>query len=77
MQRLQVACVPAGSGPTASDDAELDAAGGKALEERCAAWRGRSPESHGAIQNAYGRWATDELRPLPETSETAATAAGG
>ena len=77
MQKLQLACARAGSDPAASDDAEPDAAGGKALEARCAAWRGRSPESHGAIQNAYGRWATDNLRPLPDASDTAASAAGG
>ena len=77
VRALQAACVPAGPGADALDGAELDVAGGrKALRDLCAAWRGRPPESHGGIQNAYQRWSKDQLRRMRSPKESAATAAG-
>ena len=78
MQVLQAACSRADPGGDASDDADLDAAGGrKTLDALCAAWRGRSPAAEGAILNAYLRWVEDNVRPMQAATQTAASAAGG
>lgn len=60
------------SGPT------LQAARGRtALADLCAELRPGAPRAGGGIQNAYRRWLSDEVRPLPESATTAASAAGG
>ena len=77
MQSLQAACARAASGEDASSHAGLDeAAGRKALDELCASWRNRPPEALGAISNAYGRWATDNIRRMQSPSATGAGAGG-
>ena len=49
----------------------------EALADLCATLV-RSPEAaYGGTSNAYRRWVEDQVRELPETSETAAGAAGG
>ena len=52
------------------------AANREALAELCAS-EGRPAAAHGGASNAYRRWVEDQVRELPETSETAAPAAGG
>ena len=37
----------------------------------------RPVSAHGSTSNAYRRWAEDEVRELPDPSETAASAGGG
>lgn len=54
-----------------------NAAARAALAELCAT-PARSPvAAHGGASNAYRRWVEDQVRDLPEASETAASAAGG
>ena len=54
-----------------------NAAARAALAELCAT-PARSPvASYGGASNAYRRWVEDQVRDLPEASETAASAAGG
>ena len=49
----------------------------EALAALCVS-EGRRPEAaYGGTSNAYRRWVEDEVRELPETAETAASAAGG
>ena len=49
----------------------------EALAELCATPARPPTAAHGATSNAYQRWTEDEVRELPEPSETAAGAAGG
>ena len=50
----------------------------EALRRLCASTPPRLPvAAHGASSNAYQRWVDDDVRELPEASETAASAAGG
>ena len=74
---VQARCLAVGSPGERSGEAGLRPAAGKALSELCAASRERSPEARGAILAAYQRWIVDKVRDLPETSATAAGAAGG
>ena len=53
------------------------AAARKALAELCATPARPPVAAYGATSNAYRRWVEDQVRDLPETSETAAGAAGG
>ena len=54
-----------------------NAAARAALAEVCAT-PARSPvAAYGGASNAYRRWVEDQVRDLPEASETAASAAGG
>ena len=62
--------VPAGPSPALAD-------GHKALAELCATPKRPPVAAHGGLKNAYDRWVDDEVRELPEASETAASAAGG
>ena len=50
----------------------------EALRRLCATMPPRLPvAAHGAASNAYRRWLQDNVRELPEASQTAASAAGG
>ena len=53
------------------------AANREALAELCASEGRRPAAAYGGASNAYRRWVEDQVRELPETSETAAPAAGG
>ena len=48
-----------------------------ALSELCATPVRPPAAAYGGASNAYRRWAEDQIRDLPEASETAASAAGG
>ena len=48
-----------------------------ALARLCAELPGRSSAALGGTGNAYRRWVEDKVRALPESSATAAGAAGG
>ena len=48
-----------------------------ALADLCATPARPPAAAHGATSNAYRRWVEDEVRELPELSDTAASAAGG
>lgn len=49
----------------------------EALVELCDS-QGRPPvAAYGGVSNGYRRWVEDEVRELPEVSDTAASAAGG
>ena len=50
-----------------------------ALATLCASTdaQSRPVSAHGATSNAYRRWVEDEVRELPDPSETAASAGGG
>ncbi len=64
--------------PTPAPDATAAAAARDALAGLCAASPARPDvAAHGGASNAYGRWVRDEVRKLPATSRTAASAAGG
>ena len=63
--------VPEGPG------SEFAAANREALAELCASEGRRPAAAYGGASNAYRRWVEDQVRELPETSETAAPAAGG
>lgn len=50
----------------------------EALRRLCASIPPQLPvAAHGASSNAYQRWVDDDVRKLPDASETAASAAGG
>ena len=49
----------------------------EALATLCASEEQRPQAAYGGASNAYRRWVEDEVRELPETAETAASAAGG
>ena len=53
------------------------AAAREALAELCATPQGPPAAAYGGTSNAYRRWVEDQVRELPEPSETAASAAGG
>ena len=53
------------------------AAAREALAELCATPARPPVAAYGATSNAYRRWVEDQVRELPEVSETAAGAAGG
>lgn len=86
LQAARRACGPEAAAPAPAPPAETDVPAGpgpafagarKALAELCAG-RERAPvAAHGGLKNAYDRWVGDEVRALPEASETAAAAAGG
>ena len=61
------------------DGPELgSAAAREALRRLCASIPPQLPvAAHGATSNAYRRWVEDNVRQLPEASQTAASAAGG
>ena len=64
-------CLAPGS-PTGPD---LETAvGGKALADLCAVSPAPAPHALGGILNAYGRWLKDDIRPLPNPTETATRA---
>ena len=63
----------AGSGPHRPTAAARRAA----LARLCAELRVPSAAVHGGTGNAYRRWVDDKVRPLPESSATAAGAGGG
>ena len=46
------------------------------LDELCASEGRRPAAAYGGASNAYRRWVEDQVRELPETAETAASAAG-
>ena len=76
--------VPSQAGPP-PEDARLPsgpalgaASAREALHGLCAAIPPPHPvTAHGAAANAYRRWVEDNVRELPEASQTAASAAGG
>ena len=84
LQAAQRACRTREGAPALQDERNLPAgpnpampAARQALAELCAT-RGRPPAAaYGGVSNAYRRWVEDEVRELPEASETAASAAGG
>ena len=49
----------------------------EALADLCATLVRSSEAAYGGTSNAYRRWVEDEVRELPDASETAAGAAGG
>ena len=49
----------------------------EALAELCASEARPPAAAYGGASNAYRRWVEDQVRELPEASETAASAAGG
>ena len=53
------------------------AANRKALADLCAAGGQTPAAAYGGTSNAYRRWVEDQVRELPQASETAASAAGG
>ena len=53
------------------------AAAREALAGLCATPPGPPAAAYGGTSNAYRRWVEDQVRELPEPSETAASAAGG
>ena len=79
LQAAKHACPrPARAAPAPSGDAGLPFAPA-ALARLCAstAVQPRPVSAHGSTSNAYRRWAEDEVRELPDPSETAASAGGG
>lgn len=71
-------CLQAKPGNEKPDGPGLQAARGrKALADLCAELRPGARRAQGGIQNAYRRWLGDEVRTLPESATTAASAAGG
>ena len=84
LQAVRHACGMQAAAPVSQDERILPAgpnpampAARQTLAELCAA-RGRPPAAaYGGTSNAYRRWVEDEVRELPEASETAASAAGG
>ena len=79
LQTAKHACPrPARSAAAAAGDAESPFAPA-ALARLCASAvaQPRPVSAHGSTSNAYRRWAEDEVRELPDPSETAASAGGG
>ena len=73
------AVAPLPSGQTRVPDgpnADVAAANREALAALCASEGRRPAAAYGGASNAYRRWVEDQVRELPETSETAASAAG-
>lgn len=65
-----------------SDDAGIEGmtaagAGGGAAHAQLCASSGLTHAVHGAHLNGYRRWVEDEVRPLPDPSETASSIGGG
>ena len=79
LQAAKHACPrPARSSPAPAGDVGPPFAQA-ALARLCAsaAAQPRPVSAHGSTSNAYRRWAEDEVRELPDPSETAASAGGG
>ena len=79
LQTAKHACPrPARSAPASAGDVGSSFAPA-ALARLCAstAAQPRPVSAHGSTSNAYRRWAEDEVRELPDPSETAASAGGG
>jgi len=79
LQTAKHACPrPARSEPASAGDVGSSFAPA-ALARLCAsaAAQPRPVSAHGSTSNAYRRWAEDEVRELPDPSETAASAGGG
>ena len=79
LQTAKHACPrPARSAPASAGDVGSPFAPA-ALARLCAstAVQPRPVSAHGSTSNAYRRWAEDEVRELPDPSETAASAGGG
>ena len=79
LQEAKHACPrPARAAPASGRDARAPFAPA-ALARLCAstAAQPRPVSAHGATSNAYRRWAEDEVRELPDPSETAASAGDG
>jgi len=85
LQAAQRACGTPSSARVAPDASTHRASGpspglvaaGRALADLCATPARPPVAAHGATSNAYRRWVEDQVRDLPEASDTAAGAAGG
>ncbi len=75
----QCAAASGGAGEDTLTGPELgDASAREALDRLCASIPPPpSVAAYGATSNAYRRWVNDDVRELPESSRTAASAAGG
>ena len=84
LQAAQNSCGPHSSVSIAPDGTTLHdgpnpglAAAHQALADLCATRAMPTATAYGGTSNAYRRWVEDQVRELPDTSETAASAAGG
>ena len=84
LQAAQHACGSQSSVSVALDGANLHdgpnpglAAAHQALANLCATRAMPTAAAYGGASNAYRRWVEDQVRELPEASDTAASAAGG
>ena len=69
---------PSGNVPPSAGPEIGTSVASEALRRLCASMPPQHPvTAHGASSNAYQRWLDDNVRELPEASETAASAAGG